>query len=148
MSTHLAAGKLLVTDEGVSLCTAGPTRYAPDDESVNRTQVVLYQIQALAQMLEDDETSTEDFLMKAVELEAEVGYDPGPPFIAYPSYGDWLLTQQRFDEAIVQFDKSLEQRTNRTKALRGKLSALKSMNRMEEAAEVESLLQRIGASST
>ena len=70
-------------------------------------------------------------------------YDSGPPFIAYPSfeqYGDWLLTKDRAAEALVQFDKSIENRTNRSKALRGKITALNMLDRGEEAAETQKIL--------
>ena len=146
LAIHLEAAKLQVTDEGVSLCSAGPTRYAPDQESIDRSQVILYQMLALAAFLNEDMAETEDFLKKAVALEKEVGYDPGPPFIALPSYeqyGEWLLTQQRYEEALDQFEQSLIQRTNRAKALKGKYRALMALGRNAEAKEVESLLTKL-----
>ena len=82
----------------------------------------------------------------AVALEEEVGYDSGPPFIAYPSfeqYGDWLLIQNRPEEALEQFEKSLSSRTNRTKALLGKLKALEALGRSAEAEEVKDLLLKL-----
>ncbi|MDW3195099.1 MAG: hypothetical protein R8G66_22185 [Cytophagales bacterium] len=150
LETHWEASKLLVNNEGVALCSAGPTRYAPNQENLTRTAVVIQQIKAMAAILTDDPTSTEAALLKAVALEEEAGYDPGPPFIAYPSfeqYGDWLLEQKRFEEAIAMFDKSLVQRTNRTKALRGKLAALKALDKMEEANEVTKILQKLQVES-
>ena len=146
LALHLEAAKIQVTDEGVSLCSAGPTRYAPDQESIDRTQVVLYQMLALAAYLNEDEKETEEFLKKAVALEKEVGYDPGPPFIALPSYeqyGEWLLTQKRYDEALDQFEQSLVQRTNRVKALKGKQAALMALGREEEANKVGELLRKL-----
>ncbi len=144
--THLESAKLQVTEDGIALCSAGPTRYAPDEESINRTQVVIYQMQALLASSRNDLSSVEASLQKAVELEEEVGYDPGPPFIAYPSYehyGDWLLTQDRFEEALVMFDKSLNQRTNRSNALKGKKAALESLNRDKEAQRIADLLAKL-----
>ncbi len=143
LSQHLEVAKLQVTEAGVALCSAGPTRYAPDEESIKRTQVVLYQMEALKAQVEDDTEQTEMWLKKAVALEQEVGYDPGPPFIALPSYeqyGEWLLTQGRHEEALGLFDQSLEQRTHRVKALRGKKRALEALGRDQEAKAVDQLL--------
>ncbi|MEQ9006969.1 MAG: hypothetical protein RLP12_03730, partial [Ekhidna sp.] len=76
-------------------------------------------------------------------LEGESSYDAGPPFIAYPSfeqYGDWLLQQERYEEALEQFNQSLYYRTNRNKALRGKLAALKALDKTEEAEKVQKII--------
>ena len=59
---------------------------------------------------------------------------------SFEMYGDWLLEQGRYDEALAQFEVSITRRTNRTKGLRGKLEALKQLDRQEEAREVEKLL--------
>jgi hypothetical protein len=101
------------------------------------------QMQALKAMLKDDDQAVEKYLKEATAMEASAGYDSGPPFIAYPTfeqYGDWLLTKNRPADALVQFDISLKNRTNRAKALRGKLQALNRLNRTEEAAEVQKIL--------
>jgi tetratricopeptide (TPR) repeat protein len=143
LQMHLAAAELIVSDDGIVLCSAGPTRYAPNKEDVKRTNVVIHQMQALIALLNKDEKSAEAHLIEATKLENESGYDSGPPFIAYPSYeqyGDWLLTKNRAEDALVQFNRSLEKRTNRSKALRGKIEALKKLNRMEEADAVQEIL--------
>lgn len=146
LKTHLEASKLLVDDQGVALCSAGPTRYAPNKENLTRTEVVIHQIEALEAMLSGDKQAVEAHLSAAVTLEEEAGYDPGPPFIAYPSfeqYGEWLLDQERYEEAVTMFDKSLLQRTNRTKALKGKLVALKALGQEEAAGKAEALLAKL-----
>ncbi len=146
LTAHIESAKLQVTAEGVALCSAGPTRYAPDDESINRTQVVLYQMQAILALMQADLVGAETYFQQAVTLEEEVGYDPGPPFIAYPSfeqYGDWLLTQERYEEALTLFEKSLAQRTNRVKALKGKKAALDALDRVEEAQVISRLLEEL-----
>lgn len=146
LQTHWEASKLLVNDQGVALCSAGPTRYAPNKENLLRSEVVIQQIEALADVLVGNSQAAETHLMAAVALEEEAGYDPGPPFIAYPSfeqYGEWLLEQKRYEEALNMFDKSLLQRTNRTKALKGKLDALDALGKREEAAKVRGILQNL-----
>lgn len=151
LQTHWEASKLLINDQGVAMCSAGPTRYAPNKENLLRSEVVIQQIEALADMLTGNAQKVEDHLINAVRLEEEAGYDPGPPFIAYPSfeqYGDWLLAQKRYEEAIKMFDKSLVQRTNRTKALKGKLMALEALEKVEKAEEVKKLLLKLQVRST
>ncbi len=90
----------------------------------------------LIAQLKGDETEMDSLFKETTQMEQDAGYDPGPPFIAYPSfehYGDWLLTKGRYEEALIQFDRSLENRVNRSNALRGKLQALKALGRDEEA---------------
>jgi hypothetical protein len=93
--------------------------------------------------LKNDDQEVEKQLKEATALEASGGYDSGPPFITYPTfeqYGDWLLTKNRPADALVQYDISLENRTNRAKALQGKIKALNMLERGDEAAEVQKTL--------
>ncbi len=140
---ELEKAKLLVGENGVALCSAGPTRYAPTKTGVNKTKVVINQMKALSAMLANDEEATEGFMISATQLEAESDYDSGPPFIAYPSfeqYGDWLLSMNRAEEALVQFNQSLEGRTNRSKALQGKIKALNMLGKEKEATKTQLIL--------
>jgi tetratricopeptide (TPR) repeat protein len=144
LQTQVEAAELLVSDDGIVLCSAGPTRYAPSKEGITKTKAVVHQMKALSAMLANDDKETEKQLKEATALEASAGYDAGPPFIAYPTfeqYGDWLLTKNRPADALVQFDISLQNRTNRAKALRGKVQALNMLDRTEEAAEVQKILE-------
>lgn len=151
LNEHLDKAGLLVTNDGIALCSAGPTRYAPSEESMKKTQVVLLQMKSLIAQLNNNLTLAEKHLVAAAELERECSYDAGPPFIAYPSfeqYGDWLLDQKRFEEALEQFNYSLESRTNRGKALRGKLVALKALGNDEEANKVQELIDGFSFNET
>jgi len=143
LQMEMEAAKLLMSDDGIVLCSAGPTRFAPTKGAIIKTNVVIHEMEALKAMLDNDDKVVEMHLKEATAIEATASYDSGPPFIAYPSfeqYGDWLLMKGRAAEALVQFDRSLENRTNRSKALRGKISALKMLKRGEEAAEVKVIL--------
>lgn len=137
---HLEIARPFVGDDGIAVCVGGPTRFAPNQGQITKTNVVIHQMEALVAMLNNDDRMVERHLKEAVKLEASGSYDSGPPFIAYPSfeqYGDWLLTKNRAAEALVQFDQSLKNRTNRAKSLRGKIKALNMLERGEEAAEVQ-----------
>ncbi|MEQ8244584.1 hypothetical protein [Fulvivirga sp.] len=143
LQLHVETAKLVVGDDGIAMCSAGPTRYAPTEGGIIKTNVTIHQMEALIAMLENDDEKVEQHLKEATKLEASSDYDSGPPFITYPSfeqYGDWLLTKDRAEEALAQFNKSLESRTNRAKALRGKIKALTMLDRTEEAEEVQKIL--------
>ncbi|XOV91999.1 MAG: hypothetical protein ACFHWX_17540 [Bacteroidota bacterium] len=143
LQIHIDAARLLVGDNGIALCSAGPTRFAPTKQDLVKSNVVIHQIEALIAILNKDEQAIESHLKEAASLEASGGYDSGPPFIAYPSfeqYGEWLLTKGRAEEALDQFNKSLTNRTKRSKALRGKIEALKMLGRADEASDVQKTL--------
>ncbi len=145
MGTHAASAELVISDNGVASCSAGPTRYAPTQTGLKRTEVVIYQMKAMLAMFDKNEALAEQHMKAATALESECGYDSGPPFIAYPSYeqyGDWLLAQNRPEEALAQFNQCLEGRTNRAKSLKGKLIALKSLGKEEEALKVQNILDQ------
>ncbi|MEJ2005536.1 MAG: hypothetical protein P8X57_11350 [Cyclobacteriaceae bacterium] len=146
LTEHLESEKLLVTNTGVALCSSGPTRFAPTEEAIKKTRVVLHQMEAMRALVNQNLNKAESHFQAATALEENSHYDSGPPFIAYPSfeqYGDWLMEQNRFDEALIQYGKSLSNRTNRTKALRGKIKALKALGREGEARKSEELLAKI-----
>ena len=146
LTAHLEAEKLQVTNDGIALCSSGPTRFAPTEETVDKTRIVLHQMEALLALTNNDESAAEEHLKSATEIEMTAHYDPGPPFVAYPSfeqYGDWLLAKGRYEEALSQFERSLANRTNRTKALKGKIAALEALGRNKEAAETQNLLASI-----
>jgi tetratricopeptide (TPR) repeat protein len=143
LSLQVEAAKLVVGDKGIAMCSAGPTRYAPTEEGITKTNVVIHQMEALLAMLNENDEAVEQHLKEATALEASSNYDSGPPAIAYPSfeqYGEWLLTKDRPEEALGQFEISLTNRTNRSKALLGKIKALNMLERYDEAAEVQNIL--------
>lgn len=151
LESHLRRAALLVNEEGIAMCSAGPTRYAPSKEGMRKTNVVINQMNALMAQVNGEQDVAEAYLIKATELEATCTYDSGPPFIAYPSfeqYGDWLLAQNRAEDALEQFNQSLESRTNRGKALRGKLAALQALERLDEAAEVQEIISGFSTATT
>ncbi len=136
----------LVTSDGIALCSAGPTRFAPDKNALLSAEVMLQQLQALQSLLASEDSQAEKHLQQAVKLESQTLYSFGPPDIALPSfeqYGEWLLEHQRPEEALAQFNKSLERAPLRTKALAGKLKALEAMEQTDEAKQVQKQLEAI-----
>ncbi len=143
LEIHIEAAELIVTDDGVSLCSAGPTRYAPNKNSITRARVMVEEMKAMIAMVNGDKALIEDHLLAAVELEESLGAPVGPPDITYPSYdmlGNWLLDEGRPEEALVKFDQGLAKAPNRRMSLMGKEKALRMLGRSEEADKVAELL--------
>ena len=146
LSHEIAAAELLVTSDGITLCSAGTTRYAPNKTDIDRSRVMWHQLSAYNAMLAKDVEAVENALIAATSLEAATGYSFGPPDIPYPSfeqYGYWLLEHSRSQEALDQFNASLERMPRRTNALRGKLQALEVLGLQAEAGEVNKTLESI-----
>jgi tetratricopeptide (TPR) repeat protein len=133
----------IVTNDKAPICSAGPTRYAPNQNDLRQSKVVVHQMEALLAQLNGDDAKTEASMQSATQLEDECDYSYGPPQIQYPSYeqyGDWLLAKKRYPEAIEQFDKSLKIGENRAKALKGKMAALNALGQKAEAAAIQTTL--------
>jgi tetratricopeptide (TPR) repeat protein len=140
LQPEIEAAKLLVTTEGVAMCSAGPSRYAPDKNSILRANVILNEMGALLAQIEKNDKKAEDHFKTAVAFENESEYSFGPPDVPYPSfemYGEWLLDKDRFADALAQFENSLERAPLRAKALKGKIAALKGLSRLDEASETQ-----------
>jgi tetratricopeptide (TPR) repeat protein len=137
---EIASAEGLVTTEGIAMCSAGPTRYAPDKNSIYRAKTISNQMSALLALTEGDEMKAEDYFKKAVDFENQSSYSFGPPDIPYPSfeqYGEWLLTKERYQEALDQFENSLSRAPLRAKALKGKIAALNGLGKTDEAQKVQ-----------
>jgi hypothetical protein len=144
LEKQIRAAELVISDQGIAMCSSGSTRYAPSKSDIVRANVMINQMKAMAFMIVKDDSQTEKNLQKATALEDDAEYSYGPPDITYPSYeqyGDWLLTKNRPKEALVQFDKSLVTAKNRAKALKGKITAFTMLNKAEEAKAVKEILE-------
>lgn len=140
---EISSAEVLVTTAGIAMCSAGPTRYAPDKNSIYRAQAISNQMGALLALVEGDEAKAEAHFMKAIDFENQSVYSFGPPDIPYPSfeqYGEWLLTKERYEEALPQFENSLNRAPLRAKALKGKIAALKGLGKIAEAQKVQETL--------
>jgi hypothetical protein len=108
--------KLCITND---LSTARPSDIAA-------AKAILYQIYALGFMLSGEDELAEEFLVKATELEDSVDYSFGPPSIQKPThelYADWLLSKQRHEEALVQYEAVLKRAPGRRLPTFGKQHA-------------------------
>lgn len=146
LSTQIFIASQQVEGDGIAMCAAGTSRYAPTENAINSAKVVIAQIQGMKALIEGNDDQFEAYMKQAVALEDQTNYPTGPPRITKPSfeqYGEWLLTKGNYTEAIEQFDKALERMPRRSKALIGKLTALKALDQQDEAELVQDELKSI-----
>ena len=146
LSAQVLMASEQVEGDGIPMCAAGTSRYAPTENAVNSAKVVIAQIKGLKALLAGNDNLFESYMKEAVAIENQTNYPTGPPRITKPSfeqYGEWLLTQGSYDKAIEQFDKALERMPRRTKSLSGKMTALKALGRNDEAEVVDHELKSI-----
>jgi tetratricopeptide (TPR) repeat protein len=116
-------------NDGYSVCTS-PSRSVPTQSNINESLVMLIQLKAINAWLNNDVLETERLIKESIDIENKLSYSFGPPVIQKPThelYAEWLLDQNRFEEAITQFDFTLEMATNRRQALEGKKQAMSSI---------------------
>lgn len=146
LSNQIFQASQEVEGDGISMCAAGTSRYAPTENAVNSSKVVIAQIEGLKALIAKNDDVFEAHMKKAVALEDQTNYPTGPPRITKPSfeqYGEWLLAKGNYTLALEQFEKALERMPRRSKSLLGKMSALKALDRNDEAELVQNELKAI-----
>ncbi|WP_420580725.1 tetratricopeptide repeat protein [Reichenbachiella sp.] len=140
LESKIAAAELLVTTEGISMCSAGYTRYAPNKNTLLRAETMLNQMMVMSDLLQGDQIAAEIHLKQAVALESQLPLPQGPPDIPLPSYEQyayWLIDQARHEEALTIFDQGLERTPLRSRALQGKKIAFEALGRLDEANKIQ-----------
>ena len=148
LSKKIAVASAKIIDDGIAVCAAGNSRYEPTENAIKMAQVTVTQIEGLKALLAGEQQLFEAKMKHAVKLESLTNFPAGPPSITKPSfeqYGEWLLEQGRYEEAIQQFDNGLMRMPKKSKSLQGKLSSLKAMNQMNELVKVQNELKLIYA---
>lgn len=146
LSNQIFQASQEVEGDGISMCAAGTSRYAPTENAIRSAEVVIAQIEGLKALIADNDELFETHMKKAVALEDQTNYPTGPPRITKPSfeqYGEWLLAEGKYSLALEQFEKALERMPRRSKSLIGKMSALKALDRNDEAELVQNELKAI-----
>ena len=146
LSTQILMASEQVEGDGIPMCAAGTSRYAPTENAINSSKVVMAQINGLKALVAGQDELFQSYMEQAVALENQTNYPTGPPRITKPSfeqYGEWLLTKENYDQAIIQFDQALQRMPRRTKSLLGKMTALQALGRNDEAELVHQELQSI-----
>lgn len=146
LSNQIFQASQEVEGDGIAMCAAGTSRYAPSENAINSARVVIAQMQGLKALIAGNDELFETYMKEAVSLEDQTNYPTGPPRITKPSfeqYGEWLLTKGKHALALEQFEKALERMPKRSKSLGGKITALKALDRQDEAKLVEAELNSI-----
>lgn len=142
LESEIRKADLYVAEDKQNMCSAGPTRYAPDKDAILKAKTVLNELFAFRSMVNND-GKEEEYMKTAVEFEKSSRYSFGPADITLPSfelYGEYLLNEKRFDEALEQFEISLQRAPNRRKALLGKKTVLKAKGDKEGVKAIEEIL--------
>ena len=129
------SASMMTTDEGGRSCGRNSNQ-RPNSLEVNRVHVMEMELRAMLADLEQQDEKAADWFLQATELQANLSFTSGPPYIVYPSwelYGQWLLQHKRPAEAKVQFERSLQYGPERLIALEG-LSGVEEA--MSEKAEI------------
>lgn len=146
LSTQRLMASEQIEGDGIAMCAAGTSRYAPTENAINSAEVVIAQIEGLKALIHGNDDLFEACMKKAVALEDQTNYPAGPPRITQPSfeqYGEWLLKRGNYAGAIEQFDKALLRMPRRSKSLIGKMTALKALDQQDEAELVRNELKSI-----
>ncbi len=99
-----------------TMCSGSYSRRRPTQNHVDRSKVMLLELKALKAMKENKNKLAEKILLEAIELEETTDYMYGPPEIIKPSpelYGEFLMKQNRLEEAKKQFEIVLERAPKR-----------------------------------
>jgi len=98
------------------MCSGNFDRSRPTLNHVKRTKVMQLQLRAHLSMLQKNNVEAESLIKQAIKMEETTTYAYGPPEIVKPShemYGEWLLNQERYEDAKVFFQKVLERAPGR-----------------------------------
>ena len=134
-----------LTTKEIALCS-GTKRSAPTQLDVDQAKVMELELRALLANMNKDKSLAEKYLKEAVELEDKISYSYGPPSIVKPTfelYGEWLLENNKAEEALVMFDKSLKRAPNRVLSLKGKLEVAKKMKNEKMVKEIQEVLDGV-----
>ncbi|GLR18312.1 tetratricopeptide repeat protein [Portibacter lacus] len=142
LNKEIEKGELYISEDKAAMCSAGPSRYAPNEDAVIKAKVVLSQIDAMIAVAADD-GRVEEHMKNAVQLEGSSEYSFGPVDISLPSfemYGYWLAENGEHEKAIAQFKKSLERAPNRRNALLGLKKVYVQTGDQEEVKSIDDQL--------
>ncbi|MDN5215415.1 hypothetical protein QQ020_25270 [Fulvivirgaceae bacterium BMA12] len=132
-------------DANLTMCYAPGTMPKKTQEA--RTSLILEnELQAAIFIKQDKLSEAESILKKAIALEENMSFSFGPPVIAKPPqelYGEFLLANNRPEEALAQFEKVFERAPKRTLALRGYAAAASRSNKPLKAREALNMLNEI-----
>ena len=136
---------LLVDERGLSVCgtnVASP----PNQLDIDQAQVMEWQLRAQLSQLKGNLTDEETYLQKASALEGSISYSFGPPVVfksSWEMYGEWLLDQQRLEDAEVQFERAYKRAPRRLLVLEGLLQSYQRPDKTKTADSLRQVIEQI-----
>ena len=134
-------------NKGIAMCSGvGWESQKANQLDVDQANIMEMELRSVLADMNGKEDEAESWLKKAVELESNISYSYGPPPVVKPShemYGEWLLKNERPEEALAQFDYSLNRAPNRVLSLKGKLSAARHLGDINMEGELMLELEKI-----
>jgi len=121
LETDYRREEYIKSDYGGSFCS-GISRDLATKSDIVETQIRHNQLLALRATLNNNLEEAEVHYKKSIELDESISYSYGPPSIQKPTrelYADWLLSQDRKEEAKKQYEMSLKRNPNRTLVVQG-----------------------------
>lgn len=134
-------------NKGIAMCSGvGWESQKANQLDVDQANIMEMELRSVLADMNGKKDEAESWLKKAVELESNISYSYGPPPVVKPSfemYGEWLLKNERPQEALAQFDYSLKRAPNRVLSLKGKLSAARHLGDINMESELMLELKKI-----
>jgi tetratricopeptide (TPR) repeat protein len=121
MENEIQKASFVATNDNARLCS-GATRGDLTNTDIVEAKIRRHQLQALSADLRSDAVMAESHFTTSIELQQSISYSYGPPHIQKPTrelYADWLLQQNRKEEAREQYTLSLDSGPKRRLALQG-----------------------------
>jgi hypothetical protein len=112
---------LIVSKGSVKLCSA-VTRDEATEMDIKEAEIRQNQLLAIRAQMDNNSKLAEEHLKKSIAIENSISYSYGPPVIQKPThelYADWLLTQNRKEEAAEQYQLALKNGPGRLLVLKG-----------------------------
>ena len=116
LATKISTSEINLEGDDITICNSA-SREKNTQRGIEKAKIMLNELRAMNAKLQNDPKSVEYYLKQAVELEENSSYTYGPPTVAKPShelYAEWLLENDRPEEAMIYFNKQLDRSPNRT----------------------------------
>lgn len=121
MSQDYKRESLVVTEGSAALCS-NLSRDEATTTDLKEAEIRQNQLLALRAIMEKNQKLAEEHFLKSIALEESISYSFGPPSIQKPThemYADWLLTQNRNEEAAEQYSLALKSGPGRLHVIKG-----------------------------
>ncbi len=136
-----------LSEAGIALCqSGGASRDNATKLDIDVVHVMELELQGLKEWKLNNLDAAEKLFREATIVEQRSSYSYGPPSVVKPSfelYGEFLLSVNRPEDALVAFNTALQRAPKRVLSLKGKLAAANLSKNESETLDAEKQLQEI-----